>query len=69
MQQGMDPELVARLALDGIEREAFVIATHPHARAYASERWDEVRTAFDHLDSLGLDIPDMDVATIMGGGI
>jgi NAD(P)-dependent dehydrogenase (short-subunit alcohol dehydrogenase family) len=65
MRQGMDPALVARLAFDGIEREAFVIATHPHARAYASERWDEVRAAFDHLDGLGLHIPDMDVGALV----
>jgi NAD(P)-dependent dehydrogenase (short-subunit alcohol dehydrogenase family) len=67
MQRGMDPALVARLAFDGIDREVFVIATHPHARAYASDRWNEVSSAFDHLDALGLDIPDMDVNTLLRG--
>lgn len=68
MEQWLDPALVARLALDGVAREAFVIPTHPHSRAYAEERCNEVRDAFDHLDALGLDIPSMDVTTMMQEG-
>ncbi len=65
MERGLDAALVARLALDGVAREAFVIPTHPHSRAYAEERCNEVRDAFDHLDALGLDTPSMDVTTMM----
>jgi NAD(P)-dependent dehydrogenase (short-subunit alcohol dehydrogenase family) len=65
MERGMEPALVARLAFDGVAREAFVIPTHPHSRAYAEERSNEVRDAFDHLDALGLDIPSMDVTAMM----
>ncbi|MHB8664719.1 MAG: SDR family NAD(P)-dependent oxidoreductase [Acidimicrobiales bacterium] len=62
---GMDPALVAELAFDGIEREAFIIPTHPHARAYAANRWGEIADAFAHLASLGLDIANMDLTSLM----
>jgi NAD(P)-dependent dehydrogenase (short-subunit alcohol dehydrogenase family) len=69
MAKAMDPALVAELAFDGIDREAFVIATHPHVRAYATERWEEVDAAFDRLDELGLDLPDYEPTRFTQGAV
>jgi NAD(P)-dependent dehydrogenase (short-subunit alcohol dehydrogenase family) len=66
--KGMEPALVAQLAFDGIARGAFVIATHPHVRAHASGRWDEVSAAFDHLDELALDLPDNEPTSLATEG-
>lgn len=44
---GMDPMVVAERALDGVAAQHFLIATHPHVRAYADQRSSELATAFD----------------------
>ena len=46
---GMDPALVAERALDGVAAERFLIATHPHVRAYADRRSADVVEAFEAL--------------------
>lgn len=57
---GMDPTVVARRALDGVAAERFLIATHPHVRAYADQRTADVTAAFDALepgDDRSFDVP------------
>jgi len=44
---GMDANEIARRCICGVERGDFLIVTHPHARAFAEERWNLVREAFD----------------------
>lgn len=51
LAHGMPPDQLAALAFDGIERRAFLIASHHHARRYADERHVDVTSAFDQLDS------------------
>ena len=46
---GMDPAVVAERTLDGVAARHFLIATHPHVRAYADQRASEVAAAFDAL--------------------
>lgn len=60
MAKGLDPEIVAAETLEAIGQGAFLIVTHPSARAAAEKRWQEIDTAFatqppqdgsrDHLD-------------------
>ena len=45
----MDPAVVAERALDGVTEGRFLIATHPHVRAYSDQRADEVAASFDPL--------------------
>ena len=47
METGMDPDEVGRIAVAGIERNDFVILTHPEVRAIADERARIVAAAFD----------------------
>ncbi len=47
METGMDPDEVGRIAVAGIERNDFVILTHPEVRAVAEERARAVLGAFD----------------------
>jgi hypothetical protein len=47
METGMDPDEVGRIAVAGIERNDFVILTHPEVRAIAEERARAVAAAFD----------------------
>jgi hypothetical protein len=56
LTQGMDPAVVARAALDGVETETFLIATHSHVRAYWQRRCQDIEQAFDVLAHS--DIPD-----------
>lgn len=55
LSRGMAPELVAKRILDGVRDERFLIATHPHALAYAAERMTDVSAAFDALAETGAD--------------
>lgn len=60
MARGLAPETVAAETLDAIARGAFLIVTHPTARAAAERRWQAIEHAFatqppqdgrrDHLD-------------------
>ena len=47
MAEGLDPEEIGRRAVAGVRRGDFFILTHPHARRYAEERWEELRAAFE----------------------
>ena len=47
MAAGMDPDEVGRIAVAGIERNDFVILTHPEVRQIAEERSHAVLGAFD----------------------
>jgi NAD(P)-dependent dehydrogenase (short-subunit alcohol dehydrogenase family) len=47
MESGMDPDEVGRIAVAGIERNDFLILTHPEVRAIAEERATTVLAAFD----------------------
>jgi NAD(P)-dependent dehydrogenase (short-subunit alcohol dehydrogenase family) len=47
MAAGMDPDEVGRIAVAGIERDDFVILTHPEVRQIAEERSHAVLGAFD----------------------
>ena len=60
---GMDPTVVARRALDGVVAERFLIATHPHVRAYADQRTADVAAAFEALEPG--DDRSFDVSTIV----
>ncbi len=46
MAKGLDPMIVARETLDAIADGAFLIVSHPTARAAAEKRWQEIETAF-----------------------
>jgi len=57
---GMDPVVVAERALDGVAAERFLIATHPHVRAFAEQRTADGIEAFDALgpgDDRSFDVP------------
>jgi NAD(P)-dependent dehydrogenase (short-subunit alcohol dehydrogenase family) len=47
MESGMDPDEVGRIAVAGVERNDFLILTHPEVRAVAEERSRTVLEAFD----------------------
>jgi NAD(P)-dependent dehydrogenase (short-subunit alcohol dehydrogenase family) len=47
MESGMDPDEVGRIAVAGIERNDFLILTHPEVRLIAEERARTVLGAFD----------------------
>ena len=47
MESGMDPDDVGRIAVAGVERNDFLILTHPEVRAVAEERSRIVLGAFD----------------------
>jgi NAD(P)-dependent dehydrogenase (short-subunit alcohol dehydrogenase family) len=47
MAAGLDPDEVGRIAVAGIERNDFLIVTHPEVRAIAEERAHTVLGAFD----------------------
>ncbi len=46
VSQGMDPIEIGRRAIAGVQRESFLIVTHPHSRSFAEERWTEIQKAF-----------------------
>jgi short-subunit dehydrogenase len=48
--QGQDPALTARISLEGIERDEFLIITDPAIRSFATSRNEEVYRALDTLD-------------------
>jgi len=45
--RGMDALDIGRRAVDGVRRGEFLIVTHPHARAFADERYREIADAFE----------------------
>ncbi|MDX1581691.1 MAG: SDR family NAD(P)-dependent oxidoreductase [Alphaproteobacteria bacterium] len=47
MSWGLAPSYIAQRALDGIEAGEFLIMTHPHVRAIAERRAQDVSAAFD----------------------
>ena len=47
---GQDPDVTARLCLDGVSRDEFMIVTDPKIRSYAARRHAEVDAALDLLD-------------------
>jgi NAD(P)-dependent dehydrogenase (short-subunit alcohol dehydrogenase family) len=61
---GMDPMVVAERTLDGVAAQRFLIATHPHVRAYSDQRAAEVAAAFDGLDATAEEEP-FDVSAII----
>ncbi|WP_328356996.1 SDR family NAD(P)-dependent oxidoreductase [Mycobacterium sp. NBC_00419] len=61
--RGMDPDLVASRALDGVADERFLIATHHHVRDYSDERAADIAAAFEALDPG--DDPSFDLATVI----
>ncbi|WP_051341796.1 SDR family NAD(P)-dependent oxidoreductase [Pseudonocardia spinosispora] len=54
IESGIDPDVIARLALDGVEKEEFLIATHAHALRYATTRHAHIERSFTELASTGL---------------
>ena len=48
---GQDPDLTARLCLDGVANGEFLIITDPAIRAFAEKRHREVEAALDRLDA------------------
>jgi hypothetical protein len=46
-----DPDQTARLCLEGILSDAFMIIADPSIRSFASDRHREVEAALDHLDA------------------
>ncbi len=46
IEQGMDPLEIGHRAIAGVERESFIIVTHPHSRIFAESRWNEIDQAF-----------------------
>jgi short-subunit dehydrogenase len=50
-QHGQDPAQTARLCLEGIDRDEFLIITDPHIRFLADARREQVYAALDRLDA------------------
>ncbi|HKT72231.1 MAG TPA: SDR family oxidoreductase [Steroidobacteraceae bacterium] len=48
---GQDPDVTARLCLDGIAEDEFLIVTHPEIRTLAQKRNLEIEVALDRLDA------------------
>jgi len=46
MAYGMDPSEVGRRAVEGVEQGEFMVMTHPHVRAFAEKRWQDIDAAF-----------------------
>ena len=51
VSKGMSPGVVARFALEQIQREAVHIFTHPGARGEAMERFERIAGAFDRTEA------------------
>jgi NAD(P)-dependent dehydrogenase (short-subunit alcohol dehydrogenase family) len=64
LAQGMDAGVVARAALDGVDKEQFLIATHAHARAYWQRRCTDIDTAFTVLADTDIGDESYDVMEI-----
>ena len=69
LAHGMDPDIVAARALDGVEAKRFMVATHQHAKRYFQDRAADVDEAFDALERAvgseeSLDV--MDLAARLG---
>jgi len=47
MERGKSALEIGRRAVEGVEREAFFILTHPHVRTYVDARYGELGKAFD----------------------
>ena len=65
IERGMNAEVVAARAFDGIEAGRFLIPTHYNARSYADARAAEVGEAFDRLgeiDTQSWDVTEMAAA-------
>jgi NAD(P)-dependent dehydrogenase (short-subunit alcohol dehydrogenase family) len=61
---GQDPALTARISLEGIERDEFLIITDPAIRSFATARCEQVYRALDTLDEfLARNGPDKTGAT------
>ncbi|MGC4998456.1 SDR family NAD(P)-dependent oxidoreductase [Streptomyces sp. DT195] len=56
LARGVEPAAVAALALDGVEAERFLVATHPHVKRYADARKTDLAEAFAALEAAG--VPD-----------
>lgn len=65
MARGRDPLEVGRIAVDGVERGDFIIASHPKSRSYAAHRWGEIETAFQKLEKDYPASQDCDVSSII----
>lgn len=50
MEDGMDPELVGRIAVDGMRDGDFFIITHPHIREFVENREAQLSSALDKAD-------------------
>lgn len=62
--RGVEPAVVAALALDGVAAERFLVATHPHAKRYADAREADVAEAFAALEAAGVPDTSYDVMEI-----
>lgn len=51
MEDGMDPELVGRIAVDGMKDGDFFIITHPHIREFVEDRERQLKSALDKADA------------------
>lgn len=50
MEEGMDPELVGRIAVDGLKDGDFFIITHSHIREFVENRERQLACALDKAD-------------------
>jgi NAD(P)-dependent dehydrogenase (short-subunit alcohol dehydrogenase family) len=55
MAAAMDPDVVGRLAVDGIRRGDFYILSHPEIRPMVEERYRELLAAFDAAEARAAD--------------
>lgn len=55
MAEGLDPDIVARAALEGMERGDFIIVTQAASRIGWEKRAEDVETAFAHVPDEGAD--------------
>ena len=60
----MSPEVVARFALEQIQRDAVHIFTHPGTRGEAMERFNQIGDAFDRTEASELIDSDPDARRI-----
>ena len=55
MAEGLDPDVVARAAMEGVERGDFIIVTHAASRLGWDQRVKNVETAFARVPEEGAD--------------
>jgi short-subunit dehydrogenase len=52
MEAGLDPATIARIAIQGVRDNRFIVVTHPEGRALLEERHRDLMQSYDWLDNV-----------------